>query len=168
MWGFLDVVQGRTQIGKDQAGNTFWEVSNPGGKPDPKREVDYVEKQMEEIEWHHISPEWRLWLRYARTTPPSEEEIRKGDAQRAYTLARAIEIEKEDQRQRSLEMAKGAHRREPSEQGQAARIAYIADRVHGRASGAPAPRPQPSTHEPSSEGTGRGGSFKPGTWDPNA
>jgi len=125
--------------------------------------------EQEEIEWHHIPPEWRLWLRYARKAPPSDEEIRKGEAQRAFTLARAIEIEEDDQRQRSLEMATGTHRREPSQDGQAARMAYLADRVHGRSAGMPpAPNPMARPKGPSTEGTGRGDSFKVGTWDPNA
>lgn len=125
--------------------------------------------EQEEIEWHHIPPEWRLWLRYARKVPPSDEEIRKGEAQRAFTLARAIEIEEDDQRQRSLETATGTHRREPSQDGQAARMAYLADRVHGRSAGMPpAPNPMARPKGPSTEGTGRGDSFKVGTWDPNA
>jgi hypothetical protein len=46
LWGMLDAVRGRKQIGTDQNGNTFWEISNPKGQPDPIREVHYVEKQM--------------------------------------------------------------------------------------------------------------------------
>ena len=49
LWGMLDAVRGRKQIGTDQNGNTFWEIANPGapkGQPDPIREVHYVEKQM--------------------------------------------------------------------------------------------------------------------------
>ena len=46
VWAFLDAVQGKTLIGKDQHGNTYWEVSNPGRKPDPIREIDYAEKHM--------------------------------------------------------------------------------------------------------------------------
>jgi len=46
IWGILDAVQGKKMIGKDRSGNTYWEVANPGRKPDPIREVDYVEKQM--------------------------------------------------------------------------------------------------------------------------
>ena len=30
LWGMLDAVRGRKQIGTDQNGNTFWEISNPG------------------------------------------------------------------------------------------------------------------------------------------
>lgn len=46
IWGILDAVQGKKMIGKDRFGNTYWEVANPGRKPDPIREVDYAEKQM--------------------------------------------------------------------------------------------------------------------------
>ena len=46
IWGFLDAVQGRKMVGKDQKGNTYWEVKNPGGNPDPKREIDYIEKHL--------------------------------------------------------------------------------------------------------------------------
>jgi hypothetical protein len=46
VWAFLDAVQGKTLIGKDQHGNTYWEVANPGRKPDPIREIDYAEKHM--------------------------------------------------------------------------------------------------------------------------
>ena len=120
----------------------------------------------EEIEWHNIPPEWRLWVRYARNVPPTEEEIRKGEAQRAYTLARAKEIEEEDQRQRSLEIATGVHRGTPSGEGQDARIAYLADRVHGRS--ASTPPPQPPGQKPAGEATGQGDTFKPGSWDPNS
>ena len=46
VWGFFDAVQGKKMIGKDQHGNTYWEVANPGGNPNPKREIDYFEKNM--------------------------------------------------------------------------------------------------------------------------
>lgn len=46
VWGFMDAVKGKTMIGKDRHGNTYWQVKNPGGNPDPKREIDYNEKQM--------------------------------------------------------------------------------------------------------------------------
>ena len=46
VWGLMDAVQGKTMIGKDRHGNTYWEVKNPGGNPNPKREIDYIEKQM--------------------------------------------------------------------------------------------------------------------------
>ena len=120
----------------------------------------------EEIEWHNVPPEWRLWVRYARNVPPTEEEIPKGEAQRAYTLARAQEIEEEDQRQRSLEIATGVHRGTPGDQGQDARIAYLADRVHGRSASAPPPGQDPPRQ--TGEATGQGDTFKPGSWDPNS
>jgi len=46
VWGLLDAVQGKKMIGKDKHGNTYWEVSNPGQNPNPKREIDYFEKRM--------------------------------------------------------------------------------------------------------------------------
>lgn len=42
----LRCVPGSQFMGKDQHGNTYWEIKNPGGKPDPKRQIDYVEKNM--------------------------------------------------------------------------------------------------------------------------
>ena len=113
-----------------------------------------------------MPPEWRLWLRYARKEIPTEEEIRKGEAQRAYTLSRAKEIEEEDQRQRSLEIATGGHRRAPNDQSHDARIAYLADRVHGRSTGGPTPAPPQQPR--AGEATGQGDTFKPGSWDPNS
>ena len=46
VWGLLDAVQGKKMIGKDKHGNTYWEVSNPGQNPNPKREIDYFEQRM--------------------------------------------------------------------------------------------------------------------------
>ena len=46
VWGLLAAVQGKKMIGKDKHGNTYWEVSNPGQNPNPKREIDYFEKRM--------------------------------------------------------------------------------------------------------------------------
>jgi NADH:ubiquinone oxidoreductase subunit len=123
----------------------------------------------EEIEWHDVPPEWRLWLRYARKEPPTEPEIQKGEAQRAYTLARAKEIEEEDQRQRSLEIATGVvHREEAGGNDDQARnnIAYLAGRVHSRGAGARSADAKPRTA--SSEATGRGETFKVGVWNPDA
>jgi hypothetical protein len=106
-------------------------------------------------------------VRYARDTPPTEEEILKGEAQRAYTLSRALEIEEEDQRLRSLEIATGVHQGTSSDQGQDARIAYLADRIHGRSPFAPPP-PGPTQAKAAGEATGRGDTFKPGSWNPNS
>ena len=33
-------------VGKDKFGNTYWEISNPGRRPDPRREIDYAEKNL--------------------------------------------------------------------------------------------------------------------------
>jgi hypothetical protein len=120
----------------------------------------------EEIEWHDVPPEWRLWLRYARKEAPTEEEIKKGDAQRAYTLARAKEIEEEDQRQRSLEIATGGARRgEGAGHADEARdnIAYLAGRVHSRGAGAKGAEVKPL--KAPGESTGRGETFQVGVWD---
>ena len=54
IWGLLDAVQGRKLAGRDKHGNTYWEVANPGGKPDPytkvptdpKRQIDYSQKEL--------------------------------------------------------------------------------------------------------------------------
>ena len=88
-------------------------------------------------------------VRYGRKDPPTEKEIEQGEAQRAYTLRRAKEIEEEDQRQRSLEFATG-ERAPPNNHSQDARIAYLSDRIHGnaRASGGHA--------QPSGEANGSG------------
>lgn len=88
-------------------------------------------------------------MRYGRKDPPTEKEIEQGEAQRAYTLRRAKEIEEEDQRQRSLEFATG-ERAPPNNRSQDARIAYLSDRIHGhaRASGGHA--------QPSGEAKGSG------------
>jgi hypothetical protein len=116
-----------------------------------------------------VPPEWRLWLRYARKEPPTEAEVQKGEAQRAYTQARAKEIEEEDQRQRSLEIATGALQREEAG-GNADQtrnnIAYLAGRVHSRGAGAQSADAKP--REASGEATGRGETFKPGVWNPDA
>lgn len=37
-------LMGRTFIGEDDVGNRYYEVPNPGRKPNPKREVHYSEK----------------------------------------------------------------------------------------------------------------------------
>jgi hypothetical protein len=71
-------------------------------------------------------------VRYGRKDPPTEKEIEQGEAQRAYTLRRAKEIEEEDQRQRSLEFATG-ERAPPNNDSQDARISYLSDRIHGHA-----------------------------------
>ena len=39
-------IQGKKFIGADEHGNKFWEIANPGGVPDPKREVEFVSKDM--------------------------------------------------------------------------------------------------------------------------
>jgi len=90
-------------------------------------------------------------VRYGRKDPPTEEEIGKGEAQRAYTLRRAKEIEEEDQRQRSLEFATG-EREPPNNHSQDARIAYLSDRIHGRADA----RPSGGHAHPSGEAKGSG------------
>ena len=88
-------------------------------------------------------------MRYGRKDPPTEKEIEKGEAQRAYTLRRAKEIEEEDQRQRSLEFATG-ERSSPNNRSQDARIAYLSDRSHGHA------RPSDGHAQPSGEANGSG------------
>ena len=138
-----------------------------------RRSADWGVSGQEEIEWHHVPPEWRLWLRYARTDAPTEAEIQRGEAERAHTLERAKEIEMEDQRQRSLDIATGGISRAPGQHGQNAQIAYLADRVHGTVGGAaPAPDPrnlhrQEQQKQQTGEATGQGDSFRAGTWNPN-
>eukprot|EP00960_Hanusia_phi_P075291 768399-Hanusia_phi.AAC.4 len=66
---------------RDKDGNTYWEVWNPHGKFNPRREIQYAKplvlfvadtlatwvemKVQEDVRFHEVTPEWRLWLRYA-------------------------------------------------------------------------------------------------------
>jgi NADH:ubiquinone oxidoreductase subunit len=43
IWNWFD---GRKLVGKDTLGNSYWEVENKGGTPNPKREVKYAEKNL--------------------------------------------------------------------------------------------------------------------------
>eukprot|EP00960_Hanusia_phi_P047329 758341-Hanusia_phi.AAC.3 len=49
--GLSNRMQGKKLIGEDQHGNKFWEISNPGGIPNPKREVEFVSKDMVQAPW---------------------------------------------------------------------------------------------------------------------
>ena len=37
---------GKRLVGRDAIGNTYWEIDNPGCTPNPRREIDYAEKQL--------------------------------------------------------------------------------------------------------------------------
>jgi hypothetical protein len=43
IWNWLS---GRKMVGKDLFGNVYWEIPNPGGTPNPRREVNYAEKNL--------------------------------------------------------------------------------------------------------------------------
>ena len=61
----------------------------------------------EEIKWHEIPPEWRMWLTYLKKVPPTPEQVAASAARRAETLRLAAKIEEEERRERSLRMSRG-------------------------------------------------------------
>ncbi|EKX53402.1 hypothetical protein GUITHDRAFT_101104 [Guillardia theta CCMP2712] len=99
--GMFDRMMGKKMVGKDRDGNTYWEIWNPHGKFNPRREIRYA-KPLEDVEFHEVIPEWRLWLRHIKKFPPTDEEIERGERERAETLRKAREIEAEDARLESL------------------------------------------------------------------
>lgn len=176
--GMWDSLRGQKFIAKDKYGNTYWEFNDPGGVPPVKREVHYAETRLEEIEFADVPAEWRLWCRYARDTPPTEEEVEQGEIERAGILERAKVIEEEEDRQRSFKIATGR----AVLQGERNPIQEIAARMghpeqgKGFDAGSSGPFPgsgggqsgEQSRGKPDTTGepTGQGKSFKPGTWDP--
>ena len=119
--------------------------------------------RQEEIEWHEVPPEWRLWMRYARALPPTDEALRFGEAQRAYTLKRAGEIEKEDQRQRSYDIATGMDMQQDSQDP----MLFIQQAMRGDGGGGAEHSASGPSGTASSSPSGSGKTFKPGIWDPN-
>lgn len=112
-----------------------------------------------------MPPEWRLWVRYARALPPTDQELRFGEAQRAYTQKRAVQIAEEDERLRSYEIAMGTN----LQQDAVDPMLLIQRSMRGDGGrpaegGAEAERPARGTA--SSSPTGSGKTFKPGIWDP--
>ncbi|EKX33832.1 hypothetical protein GUITHDRAFT_166370 [Guillardia theta CCMP2712] len=89
-------IQGKKFIGADEHGNKFWEIANPGGVPDPKREIEFVSKDMVDFSMNEIPSEWRMWLKHHRKDPPTEEEILSSQYEQQTTRANAKIVEERD------------------------------------------------------------------------
>ena len=100
----------KKQIGEDAAGNKFWEIANPGGHPDPRREVTFPSPNPEDFDMSTVPTEWRMWLYHNRDEPPSEEEIIASQRERAAIYARALELDREDALRRKEEQAQKVSR----------------------------------------------------------
>eukprot|EP00802_Teleaulax_amphioxeia_P026609 Tamp_27727.p1 GENE.Tamp_27727~~Tamp_27727.p1 ORF type:complete len:232 (+),score=36.75 Tamp_27727:59-697(+) len=139
----------RTLIGEDAAGNQFWEIPNPGGHPDPRREVSFPSPDLEDFDMNTVATEWRMWLYHARDLPPTDEEILRSQRERQAIYERALEIDKQDALQRQVELE--------SKRLEAA-SGHGAQRDDAAVDGA-------STHA-DGEASGSGDSFKVGVFDP--
>lgn len=91
-------------VGKDAAGNQFWEISNPGGHPDPRREVEFPSPDPEDFDMETVPTEWRMWLYHNRDDPPTEEEILASQRERDAIYARAMELAQADADTRETEL----------------------------------------------------------------
>ncbi|VVT56712.1 uncharacterized protein SAPINGB_P005228 [Magnusiomyces paraingens] len=112
-------------IGYDLDGNTYWEFFNPNNPLRPRRIVDYRETRKNWVDYK-MPPQWMQWLRFARPTYPTLEEL-AADKQRQELLKyRVMEAEqrwqsvplKNDQSAQtsSLEMLLKNHKQQEQEQ----------------------------------------------------
>ena len=106
LWGKVDAFMNeeKTLIGEDAAGNQFWEIPNPGGHPDPRREVSFPSPDLEDFDMNTVATEWRMWLYHHRDLPPTNEEILRSQRERQAIYQRAMEIDNLDAMQRKVEL----------------------------------------------------------------
>jgi hypothetical protein len=61
---------------------TLFQIPNPGGHPDPRREVSPASPNPEDFDMNTVPNEWRTWLYHYRDACPTEQEISDADTQR--------------------------------------------------------------------------------------
>ncbi|PSC72342.1 NADH:ubiquinone oxidoreductase family isoform B [Micractinium conductrix] len=95
----------RERVGMDELGNVYIRKleRNPEGEEVEKRFVKYKG----DPEPVGLPAEWHQWLHRARTDPPTEEDIRRGQHQRELFKKRVAAIEAEDAARRFQEATGG-------------------------------------------------------------
>lgn len=68
---------GKEQVGKDVHGNIYWRwKETQAGTVVERREVEWARPYLM-YDPNDVHPEWRMWLKRQRDSPPNEEEIQK-------------------------------------------------------------------------------------------
>ncbi|KAG0222740.1 hypothetical protein BGW41_005865 [Actinomortierella wolfii] len=106
--------QGRRLVGKDAAGNLYFERPDPNGGWNPRRTVELADPSLQYANYDeaNLAVQWQAWLRNTRRDPPTIEEIQRDEARKQLTITRAKILEQEwEERKAELKLQKELDRR---------------------------------------------------------
>ncbi|KAF9970689.1 hypothetical protein BGZ73_006563 [Actinomortierella ambigua] len=113
-WRSMFPGQGRTLVGKDAAGNLYFERPDPNGGWNPRRTVELADPSLQYANYDeaNLAVQWQAWLRNTRRQPPTLEEIQRDDARKQLTITRAKILDQEwEERKAELRLQKELDRR---------------------------------------------------------
>ncbi|KAG0267869.1 hypothetical protein DFQ27_008049 [Actinomortierella ambigua] len=113
-WRSMFPGQGRHLIGKDAAGNLYFERPDPNGGWNPRRTVELANPSLQYANYDeaNLAVQWQAWLRNTRPLPPTLEEIERDEARKQLTITRAKILDQEwEDRKAELRLQKELDRR---------------------------------------------------------
>ncbi|KAG0544332.1 hypothetical protein BDA96_02G266300 [Sorghum bicolor] len=170
----LGMFQSRTQVGVDKAGNRYFtRVEEVDGAMKERRWVEFKGADQDSTT---VPVEWICWLNGQRKKAPTPEELAELEARRERVKQNIALLKKKEEEERKTGMR-------PVKKIGKAESPNLQSFVKQQFSGTPpdqqkgpeeVSRPKDATHtedattdnDRSSEPTGTGATFKPGTWQP--